>query len=120
MKGEWDKLAADLEATLKEGSPTAATCNQLAWLRATCPDEKYRNGQQAVEYATKVCELTAWKQPWYFDTLAAAYAEAGDFDKAVEWQKKGMDLAPADQKADYESRLKLYQEKKPYRELPAK
>ena len=119
-KGDWAKAVADFEETLKEGSPTAATCNGLAWLRATCPDEKHRNGQQAVEYSTKACELTAWKESNYFDTLAAAYAEAGDFDKAVEWQKKGMDLAPAEKKADYETRLKLYQEKKPYRQPPAK
>ena len=118
-KGEWDKVIAEYEATLKEGSPTAATCNELAWLRATCRDEKFRNGRQAVEYATKACELTAWKEAINLDTLAAAYAEAGDFDKAVEWQQKGMDLAPADEKADYESRLKLYQEKKPYRQQPA-
>ena len=101
---------------LKEGSPTAVTCNYLAWLRATCPDEKCRNGQQAVEYATKACEMAQWKDEEYLDTLAAASAEAGDFDKAVEWQKKGMDLAPTSKKADFESRLKLYQEKKPYRQ----
>ena len=118
-KGDWEKVIADYEATLKEGSPTADICNGLAWLRATCPDAKHRNGQQAVEYATKACELTAWRLAGTIDTLAAAYAEAGDFDKAVEWQQKGMNLAPADQKADYETRLKLYQEKKPYRQ-PAK
>ena len=119
-KGDWGKVIADYEATLKEGSPTAETYNELAWLRATCLDEKYRNGKQAVEYATKACELSAWKAANDLDTLAAAYAEAGNFDKAVEWQQKGMKLAPADQKADFESRLKLYQEQKPYRELPAK
>ena len=119
-KGDWEKLIADYEAALKEGSPTAATCNSLAWLRATCPVAKHRNGQQAVEYATKACELTAWKEANNLDSLAAAYAEARDFDKAVEWQKKGMGLAPADQKADFATRLKLYQDKKPYREPPSK
>ena len=119
-KGDFEKKFADYEAALVIDDKHAEAWNGKAWLRATCQDEKYRNGQQAVEYATKACELTAWKDFGYLDTLAAAYAEAGNFDKAVEWQKKGMDLAPADQKADYESRLKLYQEKKPYRELPAK
>lgn len=78
--------------------PTATVLNGLASLRATCPDEKHRNGQQAVEYATKACELTAWKNGGWIDSLAAAYAEAGDFDKAVEWQQKGMDLAPPTRK----------------------
>jgi tetratricopeptide (TPR) repeat protein len=115
-KGEWDKVATEFEAELKEPSSGAPTYNELAWLRATCPVEKHRNGQQAVEYATKACELTAWKNPGYLDSLAAAYAEVGDFDKAVEWQKKVLNLATADQKSDVESRLKLYLDKKPYRQ----
>ena len=138
-KKDYDKAIADFDEALKHKDPNAKvgalydsditggdstamvnsralTFNGIAWLRATCPDAKYRNGQQAVEYATKACELTAWKEANNIDSLAAAYAEAGDFDKAVEWQQKGMNLAPADQKADYESRLKLYRDNKPFRQ----
>ncbi len=50
-------------------------------------------------------------------TLAAAYAEVGDFDKAVEWKEKAIQLyANADDRKKGEERLKLYKEKKPYRE----
>lgn len=115
-KGNFDKAIADYEAAIRLDPKYLPPFFAFARLRATCPDAKHRNGQQAVEYATKACELTAWKDSRSLDTLAAAYAEAGDFDKAVEWQKKGMDLAPAVWKADFETRLKLYQEKKPYRE----
>ncbi len=115
-KQDYGKSLADYEEAIRLDPKYQEPLNNAAWLRATCPDEKYRNGQQAVEYATKACELSAWKDAANLDTLAAAYAEAGDFDKAVEWQQKGMNLAPADQKADYESRLKLYREKMPYRE----
>ena len=51
------------------------------------------------------------------DTLAAAYAETGDFDAAVKWQTKANALfTDGKDKTDGEARLKLYQEKKPYRE----
>lgn len=120
LNGNYDKALVDYEEAIRLAPKFMDPFNGIAWLRATCPEEKYRNGQQAVEYATKVCELTAWKDANYLDTLSAAHAEAGGFDKAVEWQQKAMDLAPANEKADYESRLKLYQEQKPYRQPPAK
>lgn len=113
---QYEKAIADYEQSLLVSPKFQWARDQLARVRATCPDDKYRNGQQAIGYATEACETTAWKNSEYIDTLAAAYAEAGDFDKAIEWQQKGMDLAPANEKADYESRLKLYREKKPYRE----
>ena len=115
-KGNYDKAIADYEAAIRLDPKYLPPFFAFARLRATCPDAKHRNGQQAVAYATKACELTAWKDSGSLDTLAAAYAEASDFDKAVEWQKKAMDLAPADWKAEYEAMLKLYQEKKSNRE----
>ena len=73
---------------------------------ATCPDAKHRDGRKAVELATRACELNE-----------ADYAEAGDFDKAVEWQEKANKLySDADDRKKGEDRLKLYQQRKPYRE----
>jgi tetratricopeptide (TPR) repeat protein len=92
-------------------------CNR-AWLQATCPDAKHRDGRKAVESARKACELTGWKDANALDTLAAAYAEFGKFDGAVEWQMKSLELLGPAKKAalDYRQRLKLYQDRKPYRE----
>ncbi len=90
---------------------------------ATCPDKKIRDGKQAVKYGILVCKLTENKNYAAFDTLAAAYAEAGDFENAVKTQKQAIKLLPKakDSKAlkRLDSRLKLYQAKKPYH-LPAK
>ena len=99
----------------------ALAFNYLAWLRATCPTAEFRDGAKAVEQATKACELTNFKKANYVGTLAAAYAEAGDFDAAKKWQKNAIDLLTEKQqhlRPDFEERLKLYQSGKPYRESP--
>ena len=86
-------------------------------IMAACPEAKFRDGKRAVEFATRACELTKWKNPSFLDTLAAAHAEAGDFDAAVTWQTRAIELLTDErQKDDYRSRLVLYQAKKPYRE----
>ena len=90
-----------------------------ASIRATCPDARHRDGKKAIESATKACELTAWMDPTALSTLAAACAQAGDFDAAVKWQSKSIDLfTDAKDKQDQPSRLKLYQRKRPYRDTP--
>ena len=43
--------------------------------------------------ATKACKLTGWKNPNYLATLAAAFAEAGNFDDAVKWEEKAIELS---------------------------
>ena len=75
-----------------------------------------RDGTRAIESASRACELSGWKDANDIDTLAAAYAEAGDFDAAVKWQTKANALyADAGDKATGQERLKLYRENKPYR-----
>jgi tetratricopeptide (TPR) repeat protein len=115
-KGEWAEAAADYAEAIGRGSNLANAYDGRAWIWAACPDAKHRDGKRAVESATKSCELTAWKVPNNLDTLAAAYAESGDFLSAVKWQAKAVALATdEDDKAAYSTRLKLYRAKKPYR-----
>ena len=106
---------ADYDRAIQLSPQYARAYNSRAWLLATCPEAKHRDGKEAVASATRGCELTSWKDPLIIDTLAAAYAEAGDFDSAARWQSRAIEfLSDASQKAEYRTRLKLYQEKKPY------
>ena len=61
-----------------------------AWLRLNCPDQSYRNGQQALKDATSACKLMDWRDEDMIDTLATAYAEVGDFDSAVRYEEKAL------------------------------
>ncbi len=117
-KGEYDKAIADHGQAIRLDPKDSAAYNGRAWLRATCPDARFRDGRHAVEDATRACELTGWKDSNDLDTLAACYAESGDFDAAVRWQTKAIEQAPQSQKADFRSRLELYRAGKPYREPP--
>ena len=63
-----------------------------AWTLATCLHQRYRDGKQAVQDATRACELESWKNPDFLAALSAAYAEAGDFDAAFSWLAKADEL----------------------------
>jgi tetratricopeptide (TPR) repeat protein len=122
-KGEYGKAATDYSEAIRLNPRLESAYNALAWLRATCPDAKHRDGAKAVELATKLVDLSAGKVADHFDTLAAAHAEAGDFDKAVETQKRALALpGTADAVTrDYRERLKLYEAERPFRQpAPAK
>lgn len=115
-KQEYDEAIANYNEAIRLDPKFASAYNQLAWLQATCPDERYRDGKNAVTAATKACELTSWKDDGVMDTLAAAYAESGDFEQARKWQEKAIQLATNEKdNQEFRSRLELYQSGKPYR-----
>jgi tetratricopeptide (TPR) repeat protein len=115
-KAEYGKALADYEGAIRLDPGYTAAYNNRAVIWAACPEARYRDGAKAVASATKACELSAWKDPHRVATLAAAYAEAGDFGAAVKWQAKAIELLPAGKsRDDYRARLEFYQDKRPYR-----
>ena len=67
--------------------------NNLAWALATTADAHLRNGAEAVQLAQRACQLTRYQTTIFIGTLAAAYAEAGDFDRAVATAHQACDVA---------------------------
>ena len=116
-KKEYENALADYDHAIRLSPKDPHTHNARAWLLATCADARYRDGSKAVESAKKACDLTDGKQPMFLDTLAAACAEAGDFESAIKWQVKALELTKvAEDKEDFQERLELYRSKKPYRQ----
>jgi tetratricopeptide (TPR) repeat protein len=117
-KKKYQQAVSDLQTAvqMKTKRPEAAL-NSLAWLRATCPEPGMRDGKEAVQLAVKACDLSEWKDWGTIDTLAAAYAETGDFDQATNYQQCVLQMVnpPTDQRK-LQQRLALYKEHKPYRE----
>ena len=114
-KGEYEQVLG-----LHPGHREAS--ERLAWLLATCPEASLRDGKEAVELAEGVRAPGGNESPQFLDTLGAAYAEAGEYDKAVETARRALEL-PAT-KGDpslaegIQTRLKLYEAKTPYHERP--
>jgi tetratricopeptide (TPR) repeat protein len=110
---EYEKSLADYEKAIALDPKNADAYGTEAYLLSVCPAPKYRDGAKAVRYATKACELTEWHNAQAIDALAAAYAETGDFDKAIQFQKQADEM---DKKAD-PARLALYEKHQPLRDL---
>ena len=106
---------------LETNNPTYL--NDLAWLLATHPNSKLRDGAEAVRLAEEACRLTGGKEARFFGTLDAAYAEAGRFEEAVNAATKARDLATAAGQPGIaqaaEERMALYRTKQPYRQAEA-
>lgn len=96
--------------------------DELAWLLATFPDSKSRDGIEAVRLAERACDLTERKIPALLDTLAAAYAEAGDFPRAISAAEEALNRARSSGDNDAvklsESILASLRENVPYRDQP--
>jgi TPR repeat protein len=95
--------------------------NDFAWDLVVAHDERLRDGQLAVRVLEAALQSAAEKSPGHIDTLAAAYAELRQFEKAVTAQLSAIDRmrrtgALPERIADMQQRLELYQRRQPYRE----
>jgi tetratricopeptide (TPR) repeat protein len=129
--GQHAEAIADFDRALEELEPDEGLLNNFAWVLATSPDDKLRDGKRAVELATKAAEISDYQTPHVLSTLAAAHAETGDFDAAKKWSAKSIELSQKEldaaetdadreriktEKAQLEKELATYEEGKPVRE----
>jgi len=120
MKGDYAAAEKLLRDGLRLAPGSATFANGLAWILATCPEAGRRDGQAAVRWAKNACALSRNAPHKYLDTLAAAYAEAGQFEKAVETADLAVKVAEkaGDKEAanTYSGRMELFKAHQPYRD----
>jgi tetratricopeptide (TPR) repeat protein len=102
---------------LAQWPPFPNPYKNLAWLEATCTDPAFRNGAAAVANALRAWELCKGQQPDWLEIVAAAHAEAGQWDEATRWQEQAVTQAPEARRAEQAARLELYRRREPYRDL---
>ena len=114
--GKQAEAIADYDAALTIEPKNSGVLNNLAWLLATSPEAALRNGKRSIELAKLACEVTEYKQAHILSTLAAAYAETGNFEEALAWSQKAVDLGADQLKGQLRKEHESYQAHKPWRE----
>jgi tetratricopeptide (TPR) repeat protein len=117
LLGRFSEAEADLVRTMELYPQFASAQKNLAWLRATCPDEGHRSGPLAVELARRALDMIQWDQPEWLQVLAAAEAEAGNFAAAAAWQEKAIAATTTGIDSPAHRRLRLYQSQQPFRHV---
>ncbi len=119
-KHDYEGAIAQLRTAVEQKPNYPDALNSLAWMLATQPNPKLRNGAEAVRFAEQAVALTKNSDPGLLDTLAAAYAEAGRFPDAIKTIESAVQIAATSGQTklvtELKERLQLYQTATAYRE----
>jgi tetratricopeptide (TPR) repeat protein len=115
---DWGRAATDYRDAIQLNDKLGRAYQGAAWIMATCPDERYRNEELAISTAQKALELDGDRDPRYIETLAAAYANAGQYDSAAAILQGHLEKMPEQYVRGAQARIELYKSQKPYRSGP--
>jgi tetratricopeptide (TPR) repeat protein len=120
LLGRYAEAADFLQRAYKSQPTDPFILLHLALLKAACPESEFRDGEMAVELATSLCALSDGKNWLHLSILAAAYAEVGQFEQAIEAAHAAYELAPIEEKDRRKARIEQYRKCIPYRCSPEK
>ena len=120
LKGRTADGLDQWQQALRSQPDNLQVLNDMAWVLATSRDDHLRNDNQALALAQHAVELTSEQEPAILGTLAVAYADMGQFDKAIELGQRAAELATQQNKAalaqNLTERLALFRNKTPVRQ----
>ena len=121
-RGQVAAAEAQLQRVIELDPLHVTAINNLAWLLATSSEPSLRDGPKAVKLARQAVQLSNGLSPQIVDTLAAAYAEAGQFPEAIETARRALELSVAQNNKPLtdviQNQLKLFESRSPYHEQP--
>jgi len=121
-KGQAAEAIQHYQKALEISPQSISALTNLAWLLATCSNASFRNGTKAIELAREADQLSGGSNTLVLRALAAAYAESGQFGKAIEIARAAMQLARTQGDNSlagaFQQEIALYELALPYREMP--
>jgi len=116
--GRYDEALTDYARAIELNPRFEHAFRNGAWLLATCPDAEVRDVEGALDGAKAALGCGYGERHAALDTLAAALANAGRYQEAVEAVEQAIAIAPEDLRPAYESRYALYKQNQPFRSRP--
>lgn len=122
-QGKAAPAISEYRAALKLDPENLSACNNLAWLLATSREDAARNGAESVNLAEAAVHATGGTKPALQRTLAAAYAETGQYSLAEQTAARALSGAESSGNdalvTSLREEIALYQSQKPLRRGPA-
>ncbi|MEQ9411318.1 MAG: tetratricopeptide repeat protein [Fuerstiella sp.] len=109
QQNQLTEAVADLRTAMEKAPLDFKPVNDLAWMLATVADESVQNPEEAIKLATSACQMTQYANWNTLDTLAAAYAAAGDFESAQQWIATAIEKAGDAEKPGLQKHLEQIQ-----------
>jgi spermidine synthase len=120
LSGDTARALEELAEAVRLDPEHAEALIDIAWIRATAPEDGFRDADEAIRLASRAAGIAGDRNVTALDTLAAAYAAAGRFDEAVGAATRALDIASETGReeagARIAERLALYLKGEPYRE----
>jgi tetratricopeptide (TPR) repeat protein len=113
--GQYRNAMVDYASAIELNPEFAHAYRNGAWLLATCPDSELRDARNALIGAQRALEFGYGQRHVALDTLAAAQANAGQFDEAIVSLQQALEIAPRSARQAYEARMQLYEQQQPFR-----